>query len=156
MISPARVRPPVKEGAKATVRAGVPWGDKTSQLRRDLIRRGGCRMTLEEFREWLEAQRLGPTHGMRDGFFRCAYCRSPLLDAAITVDHDIAVKMGGSATRDNLRICCGSCNRRKGHMSGTGYRLLVKFMEENLAVYEMSYVFQKLGQKPVWRQGKRS
>ena len=47
---------------------------------------------------------------------RCEYCLAPeaLAFARHQVDHVIAEKHGGETALDNLALCCGLCNRRKG------------------------------------------
>lgn len=43
---------------------------------------------------------------------RCAYCNS-ILDETATLDHIIPVSEGGETTKDNLVVCCRSCNYKK-------------------------------------------
>jgi hypothetical protein len=47
---------------------------------------------------------------------RCEYCLQPedLAFARHQIDHVIAEKHGGETVLDNLALCCGLCNRRKG------------------------------------------
>lgn len=43
---------------------------------------------------------------------RCAYCKTK-LDGKFHVDHVIPISKGGSNGRNNLQICCPTCNLRK-------------------------------------------
>lgn len=44
----------------------------------------------------------------------CAYCKTPLTEENITVDHIIPKSKNGSEDTENLAPCCLSCNRKKG------------------------------------------
>jgi 5-methylcytosine-specific restriction endonuclease McrA len=44
----------------------------------------------------------------------CYRCERVCTPANITLDHVVPLTRGGSHTADNLRVCCRSCNSRKG------------------------------------------
>jgi 5-methylcytosine-specific restriction endonuclease McrA len=48
---------------------------------------------------------------------KCFYCGIPLLFNDVEFDHYIPIAKGGSHTKNNLRVSCAPCNRRKGAMS---------------------------------------
>lgn len=45
---------------------------------------------------------------------RCHWCDSPLTIATSTLDHRIALGMGGADTRDNYVLACLPCNKSRG------------------------------------------
>jgi 5-methylcytosine-specific restriction endonuclease McrA len=47
---------------------------------------------------------------------RCEHCLFPQSESELphVLDHIIARKHGGSASLENLALCCGKCNRYKG------------------------------------------
>lgn len=47
----------------------------------------------------------------------CFYCGKPLLLIKVEFDHFVPVSKGGTHTKDNIRVSCMTCNRRKGAMS---------------------------------------
>jgi 5-methylcytosine-specific restriction endonuclease McrA len=64
----------------------------------------------------------------RDGD-RCWYCGcsfDPRPDAGsrtLTIDHVEPVAGGGGSTLDNLRLCCRTCNQRKGSLGADAYEV---------------------------------
>ena len=62
----------------------------------------------------------------RDGD-RCWYCGCPFDDRdngagrTLTIDHIEPLADGGTSTLANLRLCCSTCNRRKGQMGADAY-----------------------------------
>lgn len=44
----------------------------------------------------------------------CAYCRKPLTLGQAKVDHVLPKSRGGSNRRENLALCCKTCNLLKG------------------------------------------
>jgi 5-methylcytosine-specific restriction endonuclease McrA len=62
----------------------------------------------------------------RDGD-RCWYCGctfDPREDGGgrtLTVDHVEPLAAGGLSSLENLRLCCSTCNRRKGQMGADAY-----------------------------------
>lgn len=61
----------------------------------------------------------------RDGD-RCWYCGCAFDERSgggrsLTIDHVEPVAAGGSSDLGNLRLCCASCNRRKGQMGADAY-----------------------------------
>ena len=43
----------------------------------------------------------------------CYYCNVPLSASSVTMDHVVALRLGGRSTKDNIVVCCLSCNRQK-------------------------------------------
>lgn len=127
------------------------WREKTARLRQRLMERGGCLLSLEELRNWLDEQREIGEGGKRLPLFRCTYCRSLVSECDITVDHDRPVSRGGTATRVNLKPACELCNRRKGEMSGAVYAMLLKFVQLNMTPQDQTYLWSKLSQRPARR-----
>lgn len=72
------------------------------------------RIAYTETRQWLLA-RHGPV---------CAYCQLRVTDRTITLDH-VTPRRGQSAfdRRDNLVLCCKSCNALKKDMSFLAFLL---------------------------------
>ena len=56
----------------------------------------------------------------------CQYCNKKLTFESATVDHVIPRSKGGRNTWDNLVLCCGPCNIKKGNRKPTdvGLKLL--------------------------------
>lgn len=127
------------------------WLEKTRRLRARLMFRGGCRLTLAELREWLDAQRVIGVGGVLQPFFRCAYCRVLVPEMQITADHDLPVALGGTATIENLKLCCERCNRVKGTLSGSGFLKLLEFLKLNLTIEDQGYMNRQLAMRPVFR-----
>lgn len=81
-------------------------------------------------RGMVKAVILGEAQG-----WRCAYCPTimtwgpgsdPESDAAITVDHVIAISAGGHRTWHNEIAACRSCNMHKGQYSAMLFWLLMQ------------------------------
>lgn len=49
----------------------------------------------------------------RDGS-KCWICGKPCEDSNLELDHVVPRFLGGSNDDDNLRVCCASCNAKKG------------------------------------------
>lgn len=45
----------------------------------------------------------------------CFYCKTPLKDGEMTLDHVEPVKIGGDKSLQNLVLSCKPCNAAKGH-----------------------------------------
>jgi GNAT superfamily N-acetyltransferase len=63
----------------------------------------------------------------RDGD-RCWYCGCRFDDReggsrSLTIDHVQAVAGGGGSSLDNLRLCCRTCNQRKGQLGADAYEV---------------------------------
>ncbi len=62
----------------------------------------------------------------RDGD-RCWYCgcrfdeREDGGGRTLTIDHVEPLADGGASSLENLRLCCATCNRRKGRMGADAY-----------------------------------
>lgn len=53
----------------------------------------------------------------RDGF-ACYICSTELtlISKDATLDHEVPLSRGGLSTLSNMRLCCSSCNNKKGDM----------------------------------------
>ena len=45
----------------------------------------------------------------------CAYCRAPLTEKTVTMDHVVPRAQGGKTAWTNIVSCCAFCNRKKGN-----------------------------------------
>lgn len=61
----------------------------------------------------------------RDGLI-CYLCAITLTWDSATLDHVIPLARGGSHSLDNLRVCCGTCNRRKHTRTLDEYRAYLR------------------------------
>ena len=53
---------------------------------------------------------------------RCAYCGIELEYKKATIDHKVPLAVGGTNDRENLIICCFSCNHYKRNRDIEGFR----------------------------------
>lgn len=74
----------------------------------------------------------------------CEYCEAELTGATFSIDHGLPLSRGGGHGEDNLRLCCGVCNRRKGSLTGWEYHTLIEFMEEHFPKEAMADVLRRL------------
>ena len=44
---------------------------------------------------------------------KCYYCSEPLSRSSATMDHVVALRLGGKSTKDNIVPSCLPCNRKK-------------------------------------------
>ena len=70
---------------------------------------------------------------------KCPYCQGELTARNFSVDHIIPTSRGGNYGWQNLKVCCRSCNRIKGSLTGdeledltTATRLWPSFVRANL------------------------
>lgn len=64
--------------------------------------------------------------------WKCAYCGRIMYDRSeVTVDHVVPKLKGGKTTRDNLVICCSSCNKMKSSKHKNHY---IKLMKSNAKI----------------------
>lgn len=61
---------------------------------------------------------------------RCAYCNRTLAKEDATLDHIVALSLGGSNSRSNLALACLECNHTKGSTTPQVWRQLVLEMEQ--------------------------
>jgi len=47
----------------------------------------------------------------------CFYCNTALNQKTATMDHVLPISAGGRSTKDNLVVCCKSCNSKKKDLS---------------------------------------
>jgi 5-methylcytosine-specific restriction endonuclease McrA len=57
----------------------------------------------------------------RDGW-RCWLCGRALDEDTATIDHVVAIAVGGSDTAANVRAACGECNSRRGARAAHEFR----------------------------------
>ena len=93
-------RPEVKERLRQYRRDNAEYFATHARNRRAVEKARGSH-TDEDVAEILASQ---------DG--RCVYCRKQVGDD-YHVDHVVPITKGGSNNKDNLQICCPSCNRHK-------------------------------------------
>lgn len=124
---------------------------KTRVIRNNVKGRGGCLLSLDEFREFIFSLRV-----YSKPLWRCAYCHllMQLLDPEFTVDHDLPVSLGGTGTKENLRPACKRCNTRKGKLDRESYQRLRATVEE-FPVEMQSDFWRRLSQKPQWGNRKK-
>lgn len=79
--------------------------------------------TSEEFLAWLR-ERVGLNA------FLCPYCNAPLDVLSMSLDHNIALKAGGSNCFINLVPCCGDCNNLKSKLTGQDYMQFRSLMRQ--------------------------
>jgi 5-methylcytosine-specific restriction endonuclease McrA len=53
---------------------------------------------------------------------RCCYCGQS-MNGSFTFDHALPVSLGGTNDPENLRVCCLSCNSKKGNKTEYTYRI---------------------------------
>jgi hypothetical protein len=58
----------------------------------------------------------------RDGR-QCQYCGAFKRESWLSIDHVIPISKGGCNCLDNLKLCCRSCNSRKGERTLEKFRL---------------------------------
>src|SRR6185437_7341446 len=58
----------------------------------------------------------------------CCYCAGRLTLSKLAVDHSLPVSRGGRFTSGNLRVCCQSCNWRKGRLTADEFEDLSAFV----------------------------
>lgn len=92
------------------IAAAKEWGARHPELlaeyqRRRRSRRVGVKVSLTR-EEWAEICEASDN--------RCAYCGS---DERLGMDHLLPTKRGGSHSKENVVLCCNSCNASKGQMT---------------------------------------
>jgi 5-methylcytosine-specific restriction endonuclease McrA len=76
----------------------------------------------------------------RDGD-RCWYCGCSFDEGedgsgrTLTIDHVEPLADGGTSSLANLRLCCSSCNRRKGRMGADAYSASELLARRRRAIY---------------------
>lgn len=70
----------------------------------------------EEFAAWL-------LKAVGYNAFPCPYCNAPLDVLSMVLDHDVALKKGGTNEFSNFKPCCRDCNELKGAMTAKDYVL---------------------------------
>ena len=125
-----------------------------------LKRRGGCDMHLSEFEDFVISSRLRTPKGI---VLECMYHGANLMPpsepgymhlADAQIDHFTPLSRGGTGERHNLWFSCGTCNRRKGSLTGTEFLKLIDFVNE-MDSKAQAYIWGKLGAKPSRTHGDR-
>jgi 5-methylcytosine-specific restriction endonuclease McrA len=84
----------------------------------------------------------------RDGD-RCWYCGCAFDDREVgggrtlTIDHVEPLADGGTSSLANLRLCCSTCNRRKGQMGADAYSASELLARRRRQVYMEELQHQK-------------
>lgn len=61
----------------------------------------------------------------------CEYCGVFMTRSKRTIDHKFPKQMGGEYTKDNIAICCRSCNQLKGgEIQAETFKALLKSMSK--------------------------
>jgi 5-methylcytosine-specific restriction endonuclease McrA len=90
----------------------------------------------------------------RDGD-RCWYCGCSFDDdgsRALTIDHVNPVTGGGGSTLDNLRLCCRTCNQRKGSLGAGAYERSDLLARRRRQIYREELKNLKRGVDPADRR----
>ena len=103
--------------------------------------------------KWLRpTTRLAIYH--RDGFC-CAYCGAGSeTGAKLTVDHILAVELGGTNTPGNLITCCGKCNSSKRALSVRGW--FTSLRRRSIDTTKVGRRIRRLVAKPLDRKAGRA
>lgn len=49
----------------------------------------------------------------------CYYCEKKIEAKFITMDHKVPISKGGKSTKNNIVLCCKSCNTKKQNNNAT-------------------------------------
>jgi 5-methylcytosine-specific restriction endonuclease McrA len=60
----------------------------------------------------------------------CPYCDVEINHNSVTIDHDVPVSRGGHWSIGNLVVCCQSCNKTKGNMTGDEFRYFLECLQQ--------------------------
>lgn len=74
----------------------------------------------------------------------CCYCGGRLTLAKLAVDHAIPVARGGQFTIGNLRVCCQSCNWRKGKLTAEEFAEISAFLTGRFPPDVVSDIWRRL------------
>lgn len=139
-------RPLTKERVVAVKKAPNDFKAATRRMYHNLKRRDKrCKMTLAEFREWVELNQWQVPKQL----WRCAYCHDWLNLSGLTIDHYFPLSLGGPTSTDNLAIVCQPCNTRKGQLGGTEFVSLMK-LAAGWSPPMQQYLWRKLGSQERW------
>lgn len=74
----------------------------------------------------------------------CFYCGGRLTLPKLAVDHAVPVARGGQFTIGNLRVCCQSCNWRKGKLTADEFSDLSAFVTGRFPPDVVSDIWRRL------------
>ena len=116
---------------------------KSSTLKTTLKRRSKeyeveFNMSLKEIRDIL----------LKEYGRKCRYCVKRLDINNMVCDHVIPLSLGGDSTKENLKMICDRCNRRKGPLTHKQYSSLLKFLGK-IAKPAQDYILRKLSKSDV-------
>jgi 5-methylcytosine-specific restriction endonuclease McrA len=77
---------------------------------------------------------------------KCIYCNEVLDVKNISLDHDTPTARGGDSSLSNLKIVCKRCNRRKGILNRSEYKLLLEFIFK-MNEKARKYILKKLSSR---------
>lgn len=117
-----------------------------NRARRARVAANGGKADPKLFPEMLEAQE-----------HRCYYCAASLIDehgkAAFHVDHYEPLHRGGSNDLENIVLACASCNKRKGKLWPTTFKLKIARERGPEGTIVVRRIWRQLDR---WRTSKRA
>jgi len=122
--------------SQQTMAAPKKW---KSGKRAGLIRRQAMEIEFnrEQLSHWLW-KRVGLNA------VQCHYCKVPIDILNLTLDHAKPRTAGGAFSLDNMRICCGECNERKGNLSEQAFLAILAFSYATLSSYDRGVLMKRL------------
>lgn len=97
---------------------------------------GGIRKTIHRKLRWNISGEVQQRVWARDGF-KCIYCRKPMGQILMTIDHFVPLELGGINDESNYLTACKRCNKDKGmedprefcHRRGLDYNKIKQYLE---------------------------
>ncbi len=77
---------------------------------------------------------------------KCIYCNEGLDVKNMSLDHDTPTARGGDSSLNNLKIVCKRCNRRKGILTRSEYKILLEFIFR-MKEEARKYILKKLSSR---------
>lgn len=74
----------------------------------------------------------------------CCYCAGRLTLSKLAVDHAVPVSRGGQFILGNLRVCCQSCNWRKGKLTAEEFAELSVFVTSRFPADVVADIWRRL------------
>jgi 5-methylcytosine-specific restriction endonuclease McrA len=100
--------------------------------------------------------------GLREKMYQeqkeCEYCKTPLELDQTTIDHKHPLSRGGTDDRENLVICCKTCNMLKGDMTvaefiAAGRDALLAALEHRKALAKVDRKFKHINFQICYMKG---
>ena len=113
---------------------------KTRNIYASQVRRAGelglpVEYTVDGIRELVQAALEAGT---------CSYCEGRLTLSKLAADHAMPVSRGGQFTIGNLRVCCQSCNWRKGKLTANEFEQFSAFVASRFPPEVVSDIWRRL------------